>query len=157
MRSVYDKMTYIIEVCLWKKIFGYFKNNRTAFRLKFDQIEETTVSSVCGKAVFDFLWIDESDFNTIFTAVATAFARGGVSSAMQVAAPFVDKNSYLTIYIATFIDFLADEKTADYFSNLFSSDFTLPQKGSEHYILKLINAIDYEYWTEESGDKVLFR
>ena len=35
------------------KIFGYSKDNRTYYKLKFDQIEETDVNSVSGKAVFD--------------------------------------------------------------------------------------------------------
>ena len=90
------------------KIFGYSKDNRTYYKLKFDQIEETDVNSVSGKAVFDFLWIDGNDFGTIFTNILSAFASGGVGEAISTAAPFVDKNSYLTIYIAAFIDYLAE-------------------------------------------------
>ena len=51
------------------KIFGYSKDNRTYYKLKFDQIEETVVNSVSGKAVFDFLWIDGKDFGTILDVV----------------------------------------------------------------------------------------
>ena len=123
------------------KIFGYTENNKTSYKLKFNQIENTTVSSVCGKSVFDFLWIGIKEFNAIFVSVAAAFAKGGVEQAVKAAAPFVDKNSYLTIYIAAFIDFLADENTADYFSHFLGSDFSLPQKGSSHYIMNVIDSM----------------
>ena len=112
------------------KIFGFSKNKRTYYKLKFSQIEETEISSVSGKAVFDFLWIDGSDFETIFTKILSSFATGGVSEAIKAAAPFVDKNSYLTVYIAAFIEYLAegtDEALAE-FSAFMGSDFSPPQK-----------------------------
>lgn len=125
------------------KIFGYSKDNRTYYKLKFDQIEETVVSSVSGKAVFDFLWIDGNDFETIFTNVLSAYASGGANEAISTAAPFVDKNSYLTIYIAAFIDYLAkntDEALMG-FTSFMGSDFSAPQKGSVHYMMNFINAM----------------
>ena len=125
------------------KIFGYSKDNRTYYKLKFDQIEETTVSSVSGKAVFDFLWIDGNDFETIFTNILSAFASGGVRGAISTAAPFVDKNSYLTIYIAAFIDYLAEntDEALTGFTSFMGSDFSAPQKGSPHYMMNFINAM----------------
>lgn len=125
------------------KIFGYSKDNRTYYKLKFDQIEETVVSSVSGKAVFDFLWIDGNDFETIFTNILSAFASGGVGGAMSIAAPFVDKNSYLTIYIAAFIDYLAEntDEALTGFTSFMGSDFSAPKKGSPHYMMNFINAM----------------
>ena len=125
------------------KIFGYSKDNRTYYKLKFDQIEETVVSSVSGKAVFDFLWIDGNDFETIFTNILSAFASGGVRGAISTAAPFVDKNSYLTIYIAAFIDYLAEntDEALTGFTSFMGSDFSAPQKGSPHYMMNFINAM----------------
>lgn len=125
------------------KIFGYSKDNRTYYKLKFDQIEETVVSSVSGKAVFDFLWIDGNDFETIFTNILSAFASGGVRGAISTAAPFVDKNSYLTIYIAAFIDHLAEntDEALTGFTSFMGSDFSAPQKGSPHYMMNFINAM----------------
>lgn len=125
------------------KIFGYSKDNRTYYKLKFDQIEETVVSSVSGKAVFDFLWIDGNDFGTIFTDILSAFASGRVGEAISIAAPFVDKNSYLTIYIATFIDYLAENayEALTGFTSFMGSDFSAPQKGSAHYMMNFINAM----------------
>lgn len=125
------------------KIFGYSKDNRTYCKLKFNQIEETVVSSVSGKAVFDFLWIDGNDFETIFTNILSTFATSGIREAISTAAPFVDKNSYLTIYIAAFIDYLAkntDEALMG-FASFMGSDFSAPQKGSVHYMLNFINAM----------------
>lgn len=125
------------------KIFGYSKDNRTYYKLKFDQIEETVVSSVSGKAVFDFLWIDGNDFETIFTNILSAFASSGVGGAISIAAPFVDKNSYLTIYIAAFIDYLAEntDEALTGFTSFMGSDFSAPQKGSPHYMMNFINAM----------------
>lgn len=125
------------------KIFGYSKDNRTYYKLKFDQIEETVVSSVSGKAVFDFLWIDGNDFGTIFTNILSVFASGGVGGAISIAAPFVDKNSYLTIYIAAFIDYLAEntDEALTGFTSFMGSDFSAPQKGSPHYMMNFINAM----------------
>ena len=125
------------------KIFGYSKDNRTYYKLKFDQIEETVVSSVSGKAVFDFLWIDGNDFETIFTNILSAFASGGVRGAISTAAPFVDKNSYLTIYIAAFIDYLAEntDEALTGFTSFMGSDFSAPQKGSPHCMMNFINAM----------------
>lgn len=125
------------------KIFGYSKDNRTYYKLKFDQIEETVVSSVSGKAVFDFLWIDGNDFETIFTNILSAFTSGGVRGAISTAAPFVDKNSYLTIYIAAFIDYLAEntDEALTGFTSFMGSDFSAPQKGSPHYMMNFINAM----------------
>ena len=125
------------------KIFGYSKDNRTYYKLKFDQIEETVVSSVSGKAVFDFLWIDGNDFETIFTNILSAFASGGVRGAISTAAPFVDKNSYLTIYITAFIDYLAEntDEALTGFTSFMGSDFSAPQKGSPHYMMNFINAM----------------
>ena len=125
------------------KIFGYSKDNRTYYKLKFDQIEETVVSSVSGKAVFDFLWIDGNDFETIFTNILSAFASGGVRGAISTAAPFVDKNSYLTIYIAAFIDYLAEntDETLTGFTSFMGSDFSAPQKEAAHYMMNFINAM----------------
>lgn len=125
------------------KIFGYSKDNRTYYKLKFDQIEETVVSSVSGKAVFDFLWIDGNDFETIFTNILSAFASSGVGGAMSIAAPFVDKNSYLTIYIAAFIDYLAEntDEALTGFTSFMGSDFSAPKKGSPHYMMNFINAM----------------
>ena len=125
------------------KIFGYSKDNRTYYKLKFDQIEETVVSSVSGKAVFDFLWIDGNDFETIFTNILSAYASGGVGEAISTAAPFVDKNSYLTIYIAAFIDYLAEntDEALTGFTSFMGSDFSAPQKGAAHYMMNFINAM----------------
>lgn len=125
------------------KIFGYSKDNRTYYKLKFDQIEETVVSSVSGKAVFDFLWIDGNDFGTIFTNILSVFASGGVGGAISIAAPFVDKNSYLTIYIAAFIDYLAEntDEALTGFTSFMGSDFSAPQKGAAHYMMNFINAM----------------
>lgn len=125
------------------KIFGYSKDNRTYYKLKFDQIEETVVSSVSGKAVFDFLWIDGNDFETIFTNILSAFASSGVGGAISIAAPFVDKNSYLTIYIVAFIDYLAEntDEALTGFTSFMGSDFSAPQKGSPHYMMNFINAM----------------
>ena len=125
------------------KVFGYSKDNRTYYKLKFDQIEETTVSSVSGKAVFDFLWIDGNDFETIFTNILSAYASGGVGEAISTAAPFVDKNSYLTIYIAAFIDYLTEntDEALTGFTSFMGSDFSAPQKGAAHYMMNFINAV----------------
>ena len=125
------------------KIFGFSKNKRTYYKLKFGQIEETEISSVSGKAVFDFLWIDGSDFETIFTKTLSSFAAGGVSEAIKAAAPFVDKNSYLTVYIAALIEYLAegtDEALAE-FTAFMGSDFAAPPKDSAHYMMNFINAM----------------
>ena len=125
------------------KIFGYSKDNRTYYKLKFDQIEETVVSSVSGKAVFDFLWIDGSDFGAIFTNILSAFASGGVEEAIITAAPFVDKNSDLTVYIAVFIDYLAEntDEALTGFPSFMGSDFSAPQKDSAHYMVSFINGL----------------
>lgn len=125
------------------KIFGFSKNKRTYYKLKFGQIEETEISSVSGKAVFDFLWIDGSDFETIFTKILSSFAAGGVSEAITVAAPLIDKNSYLTVYIAAFIEYLAagtDEALSE-FTAFMGSDFAAPPKDSAHYMMNFINAM----------------
>ena len=65
-----------------------------------------------------------------FKKILSSFATGGVSEAITVAAPFVDKNSYLTVYIAAFIEYLAegtDEVLAE-FTVFMGSDFAAPPK-----------------------------
>ena len=62
---------------------------------------------------------------------------------MSIAAPFVDKNSYLTIYIAAFIDYLAEntDEALTGFTSFMGSDFSAPKKGSPHYMMNFINAM----------------
>ena len=135
------------------KIYGFAKDNRTYYKLNFNEIEETVVHSVCGKTTFDFLWLDSKILSTIFFDIQTAFAvkiaAGGtvseaIGQAMDAAAPYVDKNSFLTIYIAAYIDYLAESATNSSeavarLTAFMGSDFAPPVKGSAHYLMNFIN------------------
>ncbi|MBQ8541665.1 MAG: hypothetical protein IJ435_09365 [Clostridia bacterium] len=121
------------------KIFGFANGNQTSYKLKFDQIEETVVGTTSGKALFDFLWIDTEMFRLIFIDIIIAFGGGDIEQAVKKAAAYVDKNSYLTIYIASFIDYLANGSSE--FITFLGSDFIAPEEGSKKYFEKFLNAI----------------
>ncbi len=137
------------------KIYGFAKDNRTYYKLNFNEIEETVVHSVCGKTTFDFLWLDSKILSTIFFEIQTAFAvkiaAGGtvseaIGQAMDAAAPYVDKNSFLTIYIAAYIDYLAESainssEAVARLTAFMGSDFAPPVKGSAHYLMNFINSM----------------
>ena len=120
------------------RILGFANGNQTSYKLIFDNIEETVVSTVAGKALFDFLWIDGDMLRTIFTDIVVAYGGGSIEQAIKKSA-YVDKNSYLTVYIASFIDYLANGSSE--FTNFLGSDFTAPEKGSEKYFEKFLNAM----------------
>lgn len=121
------------------RILGFANGNQTSYKLIFDNIEETVVSTVAGKALFDFLWIDVDMLRTIFTDIVVAYGGGGIEQAIKKSAAYVNKNSYLTVYIASFIDYLANGSNE--FANFLGSDFTSPEKGSEKYFEKFLNAM----------------
>lgn len=121
------------------KIFGFANGNQTSYKLKFNNIEETVVSTVSGKALFDFLWIDGDMLRTIFTDIVIAYGGGGTEQAIKKSAAYVNKNSYLTVYIASFIDYLANGSSE--FTTFLGSGFTAPKKGSEKYFDKFLNTM----------------
>ena len=121
------------------KIFGFANGNQTSYKLKFNQIEETVVRTVSGKALFDFIWIDGDMLRTIFTDIVIAYGSGDVGQAIKISAKYVDKNSYLSVYIASFIDYLASGSSE--FTTFLGNEFTAPENGSEKYFEKFLNAM----------------
>ena len=72
IRIIYIRLS---KGCIMKentKILGFANGNQTSYKLKFFNIEEIIVSTVSGKALFDFLWIDGDMLRTSFTDLVLA-------------------------------------------------------------------------------------
>jgi len=74
---------------------------------------------------------------TIFTDIVIVYSGGDTEQTIKKSATYVDKNSYLTIYIASFIDYLANGSSK--FADFLGSDFTASKKAEiKFYLDKII-------------------
>lgn len=118
-------------------VLGFANGNQTSYKIKFNQLEETVVSTVSGKSLFDFLWINADMIRTIFTDILMAFSDGGMKGAIKTSAAYADKNSYLTLYIAAFIDYLGGNTNS--LVSFLGNGFTMPKKGSDNHFKKVFS------------------